>query len=134
MRTFGILFICFFLTFSSFAQVGKDCSNPMIINSLPFTMSGTTNGFGNDYQVGPNNTTYMTGNDYVLRFQPAYNMKISIALTGTSSFCGLFLADSCPDAPGVNYISYIEAQSGNPSISNIQVYSDTIYYIIIDTI
>jgi len=124
----------FFLIFSSFAQVGKDCSNPMIINSLPFTMSGTTNGFGMDYQVGPNNTTYMTGNDYVFSFQPAYDMKISITLSNTNSVCGLFLADSCPDAPGVHYVSYIEAPSGNPPVmTNVQVYSDTIYYIIIDT-
>lgn len=130
----AILF-CFSLFFiTAFSQVGKDCSNPDIISSLPFSAIGkTTAGYGMDYQIGPNNTTYMTGNDYVYRFQPATNMNLTINLTNTNYFCGLFLMSNCPDAPGVHCVSAVEASSGNPSIYNIAVYSDTVYYIIIDT-
>ncbi|MBI5540483.1 MAG: T9SS type A sorting domain-containing protein [Bacteroidia bacterium] len=128
------LFFCFnLIILSAFSQVGKDCANPNIINSLPFSFTGTTSGYGMDYQVGPNNTTYMSGNDYVLQFHPATNMNISINLLNTNSLCGLFLFNNCPDAPGVHCVSYVEAASGNPSLYNIAVYSDTVYYIIIDT-
>lgn len=132
MKAF-LFFIGIFLALVSKAQVGKDCANPNIITSLPFTFSGTTSGYGMDYQLGPNNTTYMSGNDYVLRFQPAINMNISISLTNTNSLCGLFLMNNCPDAVGVHCVSYVEAPSGNPAMHNIAVYSDTTYYIIIDT-
>jgi len=92
MRTLCTLFVCFSLTFSSFAQVGKDCINPLVINALPYSATGlTTNGFGDDYSVPCTTcsaTNFMSGNDFVFSFQPLSDMNLSIKLSEITTFAG----------------------------------------------
>ncbi len=132
--TFFFIFIFVFCV-RMVGQVGKDCANPFIINNLPFSHTGqTTQGYGNDYtEADACNSTYMSGNDFVFQFTPAFNMNINIVLTNTNVLVGLFLLNGCPNQPGTNCIAKVEASNGNPQMTNIPVHVDTTYYIIIDT-
>jgi hypothetical protein len=134
MKTYYFLLALFF-SFQVFAQVGKDCQNPYIINSLPFVLTGqTTQGYGNDYtETDACNSAYMSGNDFVFQFTPSQSMNITITLTNTNVLVGLFLLDGCPNQPGTNCIAKVESSNGNPQMANIPVIADTTYYIIIDT-
>ena len=145
MRTLCTLFVCFSLTFSSFAQVGKDCINPLVINALPYSATGlTTNGFGDDYSVPCTTcsaTNFMSGNDFVFSFQPLSDMNVSIKLSEITTFAGpgsvgLFLVNGCPTDPLTICIAKAEGPASGftyPEILNQHVSADTLYYIIVDT-
>lgn len=120
---------------AAMAQPGSTCADPVIIGSLPYTASGlTTAGFGNDYNATHAcNSSYMTGNDFVFRYQPTGNMNLRITLTGTGPFAGVFLISDCPDAPGATCVAKNESTGGNPAIQSAPVTSGVTYYIVVST-
>jgi len=124
-----------FISINLLSQVGKDCQNAYLINSLPFYLNNqTTQGMGNDYnETMACNSLYMTGNDFVFKYIPQNDIKINIKLTNTNVLVGLFLLDGCPDQPSTQCIAKVEASNGNPQISNVLLNANTEYYIIIDT-
>lgn len=131
-----LLIILFFLAYNFlFSQPGKDCNNPYIINSIPFTLSAqTTQGYGNDYdETMACNSLYMSGEDFVFQYTPSDNINVTIELTNTNVLVGLFILDGCPDQSTTNCIAKNEASNGNPKLSNIALTANTTYYIIIDT-
>ncbi|MGQ9846707.1 MAG: PKD domain-containing protein [Bacteroidales bacterium] len=131
-----ILVVLFFLVYTNlFSQPGKDCSNPYVINAIPFTLNGqTTQGYGNDYnETMACNSLYMSGNDFVFAYTPNSNINITIKLTNTSVLVGLFILDGCPDQPTTHCIAKNEAPNGNPKLSNIPLTANHTYYIIVDT-
>ena len=141
MRKLLFLISLFLFTFQSFSQIGKDCSNPWVINSLPFSATGlTTQGYANDYSVpcpSCGSTTFMSGEDFVFKLIPAVDMNLSVRLNNTTSPAagvGLFLVKGCPDDPQAQLIGMAEgASSGYPKILSVPVLKDSVYFIIIDT-
>ncbi len=132
----AILFVLIAIIYSNiYAQIGKDCNNPYVINNLPFNLTGqTTQGYGNDYnETMACNSLYMSGNDIVFSYTPSTNIDITIKLTNTNVLVGLFVLDGCPDSPSSNCIAMVEASNGNPQLSNISLIANITYYIIIDT-
>jgi len=127
--------ILFFTNLLIQAQVGKDCNNPYIIDTLPFNLTGqTTQGYGNDYnETMACNSLYMSGNDFVFAYTPNSNINVTIKLSNTNVLVGLFILDGCPDQPTTNCIAQNEASNGNPQLSNIALIANHTYYIIIDT-
>lgn len=143
MKKLYLLLIVILICYTGFSQPGVNCVSPYVVASLPYTGTAfTTNGFGNDY-TSPcplcQATNYMSGSDFVFRFQPAYDMNISVRLSATTSpagTVGLFLVNGCPDDVLTQCLVKVEGnQPGTsyPEMLNIQVDSDTVYYIIIDT-
>ncbi len=128
-----LLLLSFYLEI--LAQTGKDCNNPYVITTLPFTLNNqTTQGMGNDYnETMTCNSLYMTGNDFVFQFTPTQSMNVTIKLTNTNVLVGLFLLDGCPDLPTTQCVAKIEASNGNPQLSNVSVNAGITYFIIIDT-
>ena len=141
MKFLIVILICLSSISISFSQIGKDCSNPLLINSLPYSASGlTTNGFGNDYTTPCGScaaTSWMSGLDFVFEYIPANNMNIDIKIPTTTSpsiGVGLYLVKGCPNDPLSQLIAKAEnASAGNLQILGKPVLKDSVYFIIIDT-
>jgi hypothetical protein len=135
MKSFLLLAAIIFLSLHLVAQPGVNCANPVIIGTLPYSASGlTTAGFGNDYNSSQTcNSTYMSGNDFVFRYQAASSMNVRVALSGTGPFAGVFVTDNCPDVPTANCIAEAESTGGNPVIESAPLVAGTTYYIIVST-
>lgn len=138
-----ILIGVFILTYGLRLSAQQTCSNPHLINSLPFVEIGlTTAGSGDDY--GPSDacgSPAMENEDYVFSFTPINNMQINIALKNTQIInggflnfadIGLFVLDACPDDPSANCVANNVAMT-NPSLANIDLIGGTTYYIIVST-
>jgi hypothetical protein len=86
------------------AQSGATCAQSVLIPSLPFTQNGrTTCGNGDTYtSADACGSIYMDGDDFVYRYVSPGNEQITIALTNTDLYTGVFLMDGCPSAGPTN--------------------------------
>jgi len=122
--------------FTTIAQPsGSSCGDPHVLAALPYNNTGmTTNGYGDDYNPGDIscNTSYIGGDDYVFEYTPASCEEVSITLSNTGTYTGVFIFAGCPNAGGTCVAS--DGQSGgNPSLSNITLSGGITYYFIIST-
>lgn len=132
----------FALAIPAFSQ--QDCSSAVSIVSLPYSATGlTTTGMLNDYDASDAcGSVAMVNEDYVLKFAPAFDMQINIALLNTAivnsgmipmANIGLFVTDLCPDDPMANCVASVTNLGSNPSLSSIPLTGGVSYYIIIST-
>jgi len=130
-----ILLLLIGCSYSSIAQPGKDCANPYMITSIPFTEAGfTTAGFVNDYTSSIcNENNYLLGNDFVFQFIPSADMNIRIELTGIGYGVGAFVLKRCPSDPLSECVAFEIEGSTAMTVNNVNVIKDSVYYIIIDT-
>lgn len=115
---------------------GVNCSNPMIIPTLPYTNSGlTTCGNGNTYNsTHACGSTYMNGEDFIFRYTSPGNECINISLTGTTSWVGLFVYNGCPNTVGTTCVAQATSGSGNPSLSSVSLTAAGTYYFLVSTL
>jgi len=110
---------------------GGDCTDPIVISSLPANLTGQTNcGMGNTYSATCLGN-YDGGEDVMYRLDLAAETTVDIALTTTSTWTGILLDDNCPpDASGC--IAYATGSGGNKAINDKTLAAGS-YYIMIDT-
>ncbi|MFH0865696.1 MAG: hypothetical protein V1904_05850, partial [Bacteroidota bacterium] len=132
---FTTLLILICLACGTYAQTGYDCDTANVITSLPFAQTGlNTTTTGNPYNdTNVCTSTYMTGNDYVFAFTPAYDMNISIVLTNTGQSVGLFVADKCFDDTTASCIASATSAIGNPTLPNVALTGGVTYYFLVST-
>lgn len=132
---FTTLFLLIALAFGSYAQVGYNCDSANVITGLPYVQTGfNTSTTGNVYNdTNTCASTYMTGNDYVFAFTPAYTMNVNITLSNTGQSVGLFVADKCFDDITASCVASATSLIGNPSIANVALTGGTTYYILVST-
>lgn len=111
--------------------VGQDCTQPIVISSLPANLTGQTNcGMGNTYSATCLGS-YDGGEDVMYRLDLTAETTIDIVLTTTSTWTGMLLDDNCPpDASGC--IAYVGSSTGNKTIADKTLAAGS-YYIMIDT-
>ena len=111
------------------------CAADMTINSTTYSNTGlTTNGFGDDFDSGDAcGNTYMNGDDIVIEYNPTATECVSIVLSNTDTYTGVFVLDGCPDDPGAGCLASNTNFSGNPSIPTFNVTAGTSYYIVVST-
>ncbi|MDY0110338.1 MAG: hypothetical protein RBT60_10415 [Candidatus Krumholzibacteria bacterium] len=111
--------------------LGDDCSDPIIIDSVPYSGTGfTTCGHGNNYAdtcLG----YYDGGEDIMFRLDIAEEVTIDIVMDplGTG-WTGILIDDECP--PGAECIAINTGSSGVRTISGLTL-SPGSYYIMVDT-
>lgn len=112
---------------------GSTCANAVNIASVPFSQNGqTTCGFGNDYNSSNACfSVYMDGDDFVYSYTPTTNQCINIALTGTSTWTGVFVTNGCPSVG--TCVAQATSSGGNPVLTNVNLIAGNTYYIIIST-
>jgi len=131
MKKLLLILLC--LPMIGFGQ--STCASPTIVGVLPYNLSSTTNGIGDNYdQNDACGSNYMTGDDYVFEYTPSTAQALQIDLTGTYYKTGVFIMDGCPDVGGTSCIGSDTAGSGgNPSMLTPTLTAGTTYYIIVST-
>ncbi len=113
--------------------VGDDCTNPIVISTLPFyDENQTTIGRGNTYDETCLND-YDSGEDIIYRLEIALSVTINVHLDplGTG-YTGMALSDGCPLSSLCLAMSY--DLSGNQEPHSFTVSLDPgVYYIMVDT-
>jgi len=112
---------------------GINCSYPLVINSLPFTISGDTKNFGNYYNENPCESAYLKGKDFVMEFTPEITGFYNLLLTDLSYTAGFLIFQSCPDEIDAVCIDRSTSVSETESINGLILSSDSTYYIVIST-
>jgi len=125
-----LLCVCSFW-YVNFAQ-GNICEDPIIVNSLPYTLSETTSDYGDDYSPneGPCFSDYLGGDDIVFEYTPMVDEIIDIVLTGTDNYVGLFVFLDCPFT---TCLALDEAPFSNPQITGLELDAGTTYYLVISS-
>src|SRR5690554_4825042 len=130
----------------SFAQVtGSTCGNPLLVTSTPFSGSGNTSTYGNNYgnsdvpptapdavTTGTGAVNYLgNGDDVVYSYTAGSNGSISINTThtGGTGWNSLWVFTGCPFTSTVGYHTAISGTTR--SVSNLPVVAGTTYYIVI---
>ena len=116
---------------------GDDCSNPIIVNTLPYNTADDTvnytNGFGNG--DSPCSNFYMSGNDVVYTYTPSADASINFELSGLSgTYSGIHVLDGCPTDAMTTCLGFAgDGSSADRAVENISVVNGATYYIIIST-
>lgn len=111
------------------------------VSSLPYSSTGrTTCGKGNDLTavntIACGNNTYLNSEDEVFIFTPTTSGNISVSITSSGTYTGLFLYDGCP-------INSYCANYGNSCVGNVtsaagtknlcaSVIAGRTYYVVVD--
>lgn len=113
--------------------IGDDISDPFLISAIPFTDSGSTNGFLNDYyEICPYPGD--GARDVVYAFTPATNVGVSIDLCGSTFDTKVFVYESAatPGSPYACNDDYCGAGYLQSFIPYIPLTGGTTYYIVVD--
>ena len=135
-----LLLILILLSFglSSFAQ-GLNCTNPIVINSLPYSTTDNTANYGDSTDIAQpsacagTTANYMTGNDVFYSYTPTVNGNISITMTPSVNWSGIFIYQGCSNV-GLNCLAGVaNSGSGIRSIPSLPVTAGQEYIIVIST-
>ena len=121
---------------------GNICENARQIGGIPYTFSGTTQFFGDDYDSNDAcSSAFMNGNDVVFEYTPTSNETARIQLQNTgqppgTTFFGhaVFLLNDCPDAPGASCLASAQtsATSNNTLLLDpVNFTAGQTYYIVV---
>ncbi len=111
---------------------GDDCTDPIVIDALPFFGTGLTNcGSGNNYSdtcLG----SYDGGEDIMFKLilDEEATIQIHMDPLGTATWTGIAIDDQCP--PGNPCIAFETGSSGPKSITSLNLAAGE-YYIMVDT-
>ena len=146
-RWLGLLVLCVVLLFGPFTSLygqGQTCGNPLNVMSLPYTFSGNTSAYGDDYESsnipalaigaitsGSSHTFYLSGDDAVFSITPSTNGSMNISTSFTATYGGVFVFTGCPFASTLGYA--VSSEAGLKEIANLPVLANTTYYIVVST-
>lgn len=143
MRIHSFSFFIFLFSFiNSFGQLlGEDCSNPIIVNSIPYVNLGNTNNANDDYYAScPDYGNQGGANDIVYQFTNGVNdryIDISLCENITNYDCQLYIFENnCNGNPvgcqedGCQSPNYSAAY--NSKITAQLLVANTTYFIVVD--
>ncbi|WP_438967229.1 choice-of-anchor J domain-containing protein, partial [Flavobacterium sp.] len=118
---------------------GQTCDAPITVASIPYQVSGSTLGFGDDYSGSPGtscSTTagYLNGDDVFYTFVADNNDPIKITNQTNTNWSGLFVYTGCSNV-GVSCVAGSTAGNGNTTADQViftPVAGQT-YYVVIST-
>lgn len=126
-----------------FAQTGSLCTNPIVINGLPYTTSDNTANYADNYD--PQTTTHPTcstttfgnyyhgGNDVIYAYTPTSNQTLKIEIPSALGWTGMFVYTDCANI-GVQYAACATGTAaGARTINNFAVNAGQTYYIYISS-
>ena len=143
MRIHSFSFFIFLFSFiNSFGQLlGEDCSNPIIVNSIPYVNLGNTNNANDDYYAScPDYGNQGGANDIIYQFTNGANdryIDISLCENITNYDCQLYIFENnCNGNPvgcqedGCQSPNYSAAY--NSKITAQLLVANTTYFIVVD--
>ena len=146
-RWLGWLSFCLMVFLGSFSTTygqGNTCIAPLTITNLPYTLSGDTASYGDDYEsanippvatgaivTGTSYTYYLNGDDVVFTITPSINGTMTVNTSFTATYGGVFVFTGCPFTSTLGY--NVSSATGVKEITNLPVIANTTYYIVIST-
>ena len=118
--------------------IGGVCTDPIVVNSLPYNTTDTTANYQDDYDgsagenCGQSSNYYLNGDDVVYSYTPASDTSINVSMTPDTTYSGIFVYDSCDDI-GTECVAGIGESNSNERVFDMNVYAGTTYYIVIST-
>jgi len=117
-----------------FSYGQSTCATATFVGALPYNLSTTTCGAGDNYnQNDACGSNHMRGDDYVFEYTPNTAQALQIDLTGTDYKTGVFIMDGCPDLGVTSCIDFETEFFGNPSMLTPTLTAGTTYYIVVST-
>ncbi|NDJ00028.1 hypothetical protein GWA97_13135, partial [Flavobacterium sp. LaA7.5] len=124
----------------STVALGETCGAPIEVTTLPYSTTDNTSGYGDDYNGSPgasgcgSTSGYLNGDDVVYSYTADADGVISLDMTNTGTYAGLFVYDDCADI-GVSCIAGgVGGFAATPvSIPTLSVTAGTTYYFVIST-
>jgi gliding motility-associated-like protein len=118
---------------------GLTCASPIVIGSTPYTTTDNTANYSDSTDVtqpaacAGTATNYMTGNDVFYSYTPTADGAISITMTPTGNWSGIFVYDGCANV-GVTCVAGVANTGGGPRlIPTLPVIAGHQYIIVIST-
>jgi len=119
------------------ANIGDDCTNPIVINALPYNTTDDTVNYSNFFGNGDSvcNADYLSGNDVVYTYTPSADVNINLDLTElTATWSAIHLLDGCPTDEATACVGFVGSSgSADRGIEAVDVLGGTTYYIVIST-
>jgi hypothetical protein len=123
---------------------GTTCNDPRAIAALPYSFSGTTQGFGNEYNSSSAcGSAWMGGEDVVFTYTATAGQVARLKLTNTGVPSGttiyghaIFVLDGCPNVSGTNCLfsaTYSSSSNSPIWIETAHFPAAGTYYIIVDS-
>jgi len=117
---------------------GTDCSNPLVINTLPFEDLGqNTANFGDLYSgSGPClSEDYLNGNEIIYRYLPEANQDVSLKISNIAGFfTSVQLMDACVnDSPSCIASAANEVTTNDLVLEHLFLEKGQAYFIVIST-
>jgi len=120
-------------------QAGLTCAGPIVINSLPYSVTDTTANYADTYDViqpaacVAGTTNYMTGNDVFYSYTAATTGAISIAMTPTGTNSSIFVYQGCSNV-GVSCLAGVaNTTNGVRTIPSLNVTAGQTYTIVLSS-
>ena len=116
------------------APIGATCSNPLVVNTFPYTASATTCGFGNDEGIQCSGN-YGGGEDFIyqLDIPSAGSRVITVTATGGGSYIGWFLKGSTNCGTESSCLDNAVSDIGTVATKSYNFTAAGTYYLIVDT-
>lgn len=119
--------------------LGSTCDSPIVVNNLPFSHSGNTNTYINNFDTpqggscAGGSTNFMHGPEAFYSFTPNTTGVININVTSSQPNSSLFVYNGCGNFP-LNCIASVANISNNPRVINsLNVVSGQTYIIVISS-
>jgi len=111
---------------------GGNCSNPIVIDTFPYSAGHTTCGAGNTYGIQCSGN-YGGGEDLVFELQISTTGVHQIVITGTTTWIGWFLKNGSNCATTSPCLANAVSGSGTTATGTYNFTSTGTYYLIVDT-
>ncbi|GGG43015.1 T9SS type A sorting domain-containing protein [Bizionia arctica] len=116
---------------------GSICSDPIVIGSLPYSVSDNTANYGDDYSGAPGTTcgttsAYLGGDDVVYAYTATSDTAINVSMSPTATWSGIFVYTDCADI-GVACANGIANSATTERNFDLNVTTGTTYYFVIST-
>jgi uncharacterized repeat protein (TIGR01451 family) len=134
-------FIFLLISLNAVAQEnypGQVCESAIQITSIPYFTNDTTGNYGDDYSGSPGSTgcgtqsPYLNGDDVVYAFTATDNIPVTITMTPTSIWSGIFVYNSCANV-GVSCVANAYGSNTLPRVIVLPVTAGQTYYVVIST-
>lgn len=125
--------------FAAYSQAGFTCSEPIPVTSLPYVTTDDTSNYGDTYDVQQpqgcitSSGNYMGGNDVFYSYTPTSNGNISITMTPTAGWSGIFVYDGCSNLGVACVAGVANGSSTVRQIPSLTVIEGHTYIIAIST-
>ncbi|AWG24186.1 choice-of-anchor J domain-containing protein [Flavobacterium kingsejongi] len=120
------------------AAIGETCGSAIAVNQLPYSTTDDTANYADTTDANQGSgcgstTNYMTGNDVFYSYTATTTGNISITMTPTASYSGIFVYNGCENV-GVNCIAGVaNSDTTVRSIPSLAVQAGETYIIAIST-